>query len=95
MVVGSMELHLRLEGCNSLKDKRRVIRSVMDRVRHEFHVAIAEVDDHDLWGNACVGVACVSNDPRHAESILQHVIDAFDDYATVTVESVGKSIERY
>jgi uncharacterized protein YlxP (DUF503 family) len=66
----------------------------MDRVRHEFNVAIAEVEDQDLWGNATIGVACISNDPKHAESVLQHVVDAFDDYVTVSVESAVKSIER-
>jgi uncharacterized protein len=90
-----MEVQLRLEGCKSLKDKRRILRSVMDRVRHEFNVAIAEVEDQDLWGNACIGVACVSNDPRHAESILQHVVDAFDDYVSVSLVSAAKTIERY
>jgi uncharacterized protein YlxP (DUF503 family) len=94
MVVGSMEMQLRLEGCNSLKDKRRVLRSIMDRVRHEFNVAISEVEDQDLWGNATIGVACVSNDARHAESVLQHVVDAFDDYVSVSVVSAAKTIER-
>jgi uncharacterized protein len=94
VVVGSLEIQLRLEGCKSLKDKRHVIRSLMDRVRREFNVAIAEVDDHDLWGNSSIGVACVSNDPQHAESILRHVIDAFDASPQVVVDSVEKSIDR-
>lgn len=94
MVVGAVEIQVRLEGCHSLKDKRHVIRSLMDRIRHDFHVAIAETGDHDLWGNACIGVACVTTDPRHAESILQHVIDAFDDYSSINVQSVSRSIDR-
>jgi uncharacterized protein YlxP (DUF503 family) len=94
VIIGSLEIQLRLEGCESLKDKRRILRSLMDRVRHEFHVAIAEVDDTELWGNATVGVACVSNSARHADSILQHVIDAFDANPSVIVESVSRSTER-
>ena len=94
MVVGSMELQLRLEGCESLKDKRRILRSCLDRVRHDFNVAIAEVDYNNLWGNATVGVACVSNDPHHAESILQHVVYTFDTYPQVSVVSAAKTIER-
>lgn len=94
MVVGTLEIQLRLDGSNSLKDKRRVLRSVMDRVRHEFNVTIAEVEDNELWGNATIGVACVSNSTVHAESVLQHVLDAFDDYSSVSVESVAKSIDR-
>ena len=94
MIIGSMELELRLDGCRSLKDKRHVLRSLMDRARHDFNVAIAEVGDNDLWGNATVGVACVSNGAQHAESILQHVIDAFDACPDVSVESASKSVDR-
>ncbi|MFI5385703.1 MAG: DUF503 domain-containing protein [Fimbriimonadales bacterium] len=94
MVVGSIELQLRLEGCQCLKDKRRVLRGFMARIRRDFNVAIAEVDDHDLWGNATIGVACVSNDAHHAESVLQHVVDALDECSEVSVESAVKKIER-
>ncbi len=94
MVLGSIELQLRLEGCDSLKDKRQILRSLVDRVRREFNVAVAEVGDHELWGNATIGVACVSNDARHAESILQHVIDAFDACPKLSLEAVAKSVDR-
>ena len=94
MVVGTLELALRLEGCRSLKDKRAILRSLIDRARREFHVAIAETGDLQLWGNATIGVACVSNDPGHAESILQHVVDVFDANPSISVESVVKDIDR-
>jgi len=89
-----MEIQLRLDGCESLKDKRRVLRSLIDRMRHDFNVAISEVADQDLWGNATIGVACVSNDARHAESVLQHVLDAFDACPEVSVVSADKRVER-
>ena len=94
MIIGTAELELRLSGCESLKDKRRILRSLLERCRREFRVAIAEVDDQDLWGNACIGAACVSSDPRHAKSILQHVINAFDEDAEVEVVSANLRIER-
>ena len=94
MVVGTLCLTLRLEGCRSLKDKRQILRSLMDRARREFCVAIAEVGDHDLWGNAVVGVACVSTDAAHAESILQHVVDSFDSSPLIEVEAAVKEIDR-
>ena len=50
----------------SLKDKRRIVRGLIDRVRERFQVAAAEVDDQDVWQTAVVGFACVSNDARHA-----------------------------
>jgi uncharacterized protein YlxP (DUF503 family) len=89
-----MEIQLRLEGCESLKDKRRVLRSLIDRIRHDFHVAIAEVDDTELWGNATIGVACVSNNARHADSVLQHVLQTLDSNADIQVDGVSKWIEH-
>jgi len=94
MIVGTLELSLRLDGAFSLKDKRRVLRSLLDHARRDFKVSAAEVDDHDLWNSAIIGVACVSNDSAHAESILQSVIDLFDTHPEVAVESADKHIER-
>ena len=91
MIVGTLELSLRLDGCYSLKDKRRILRSLMTRSRTSFQVAIAEVDDQDLWNSAVLGVACVSNAPRHAESVLQQVLELFDACPDVAVEAAEKS----
>ena len=58
----------------SLKDKRRIIKSLMTRIRNKYNVSIAEVDFHDVWGTAEIGVACVSTDGRHAHAQLSEVI---------------------
>lgn len=89
-----LEVSLNLPGTESLKDKRRILRSAIEKARNEFHVAIAEVDDQDLWGNATLGVACVSNDPLHAESVLGHVVNLFDENPDVEVANVWREIER-
>lgn len=73
MVVGITKLTLHLPTCHSLKDKRQIIKSVMARVRHQFEVAIAEVEEHDRWQIARLGVSCVSNSSQHADQILEHV----------------------
>ena len=87
-------LCLKLDSCRSLKDKRQILRSLMDKTRRDFGVAIAEVGDHDLWNSAVVGISCVSNDSTHAESILQHVVDAFDGIPLVEVEEAIRDVER-
>jgi uncharacterized protein len=94
MVVGTLELTLRIDGAFSLKDKRRVLRSLLDHAKRDFHVAAAQVADHDLWNSAVIGIACVSNDAGHAESVLQHVLDLFDAHPEVGVEDAIKVIER-
>ena len=63
-----LELHL-LES-NSLKDKRRVLKSLKDRIRNAFNVAVAEVDPTDLWQSASLGGVTVSSGVRHANGIL-------------------------
>jgi uncharacterized protein YlxP (DUF503 family) len=88
MIVGAMLLDLRLDGCRSLKDKRRIVRSLLERTRTQFHVAIAEVDDMDLWQNAGIGVSCVSNNQVLAESTLRHVLDFIDENPLVETASV-------
>ena len=89
-----LEISLKLAGTQSLKDKRRIIRSLAEKARNEFHVAIAEVDDQDLWGNATLGVACVTNDPVHAESVLGHVVKLFEEHPETEVANAWTEIER-
>jgi uncharacterized protein len=73
MVIGSLVLTLHLPQSQSLKAKRQVISSLTSRVRHTFNVAVAEVDSLDSWQLAVIGVACVSNDRRHADEMLNKV----------------------
>lgn len=75
MIVGVLELDLGFPGHRSLKTKRQVLRSIKDRVAHKFNVAIAEVGGQDLWQRGTLGVACVSTDRRHAEEMLQKVVN--------------------
>ena len=73
MFVGALILELYLPQCRSLKDKRQVIKSVMDRTRQRFNVAVAEVGKNDLWQAATLGVACVSNSEGSAREMLAGV----------------------
>jgi len=59
----------------SLKDKRKTLNSIISRVRNQFNVAIAEMDNQDLWQLATLGIACLSNDSKQVNSILSNVVD--------------------
>lgn len=72
MIVGVAEITLHLPDSHSLKDKRQVVSSIVARVRQRFGVAIAEVEEHDRWQIAKLGMSCVSNSHQHAEEVLQH-----------------------
>lgn len=75
MVVGVCRLTISIAESYSLKDKRRVVKSLVERVRHRFNVAVAEVDEHEVWNTSVIGVACVSTGSGHAEEILAHVVN--------------------
>jgi len=75
MIVGVCTIELRLHGAHSLKSKRQVLKSITSRVKNKFNVAIAEVDDQDVWQRGVLGVAVVSTALDHANSILNKVVN--------------------
>ena len=87
MIIGTLEMHLRIEGSYSLKDKRRVLSGLLEKARRDFQVSISEIADHDLLNVATIGAACVSTEARHCESVLQKVLDRFDACGNVSVVS--------
>lgn len=73
MVVGLLTLEVHLPYAHSLKDKRQVLRSLKDRLRSHFNVAVAEVDHQELWQRATIGVVSISNEQAHVSRLLENV----------------------
>lgn len=71
--IGVLTLEMRFENSHSLKDKRHVVQSLKERLRHKFNVAVAEIDYQDLWQRAAVAAVTVSSDHGHAALVLQSV----------------------
>ncbi len=82
IAVGSWDLSL--PECRSLKEKRRVVKSLKERLQHRFHVSVAETRHHDVWTRAELTAAVVTTDRGHADSILDK-LDLF-------VERDGRAI---
>src|SRR5262245_5871750 len=74
MPVGLLTLELHIADARSLKDKRQILRSLKDRLRRKFNIAIAEIDFHDVWQSSTVGIVTLSNAEQHVEESLQHVL---------------------
>ncbi len=74
MNVGVCRIELRLPENQSLKGKRREIKSIITRLQNNYNVSVAEIDNQDLWQLATLGVACVSNHRRHADETLANVV---------------------
>ena len=70
MPIGLLTLEIRIADARSLKDKRHVVRSLKDRLRAHFNVAVAELDHQELWQRARVGVVSISGDGKHLEESL-------------------------
>jgi uncharacterized protein YlxP (DUF503 family) len=73
VVVGLATFELHLNGCQSLKDKRRILKSLKDRLQNRFNVSVAETDHHDQWQRAELACCVVSTEQRHAASVLSSV----------------------
>jgi uncharacterized protein YlxP (DUF503 family) len=74
MIIVAARITLMIPENDSLKGKRRVVKSLIEKVRHKFDAAIAEVGDNDLWQKAKIGVALVGNDAQLLSSRLQQIM---------------------
>ena len=88
MTVGVLRLTLLLHGVDTLKDKRRILRRLRDRIRSRFNVSWSEVDDQDHPGRASLGVVAVSGDGRYLDGLLNKVVDAVEE------AYVGELVDR-
>jgi uncharacterized protein len=99
MPIAYLTLELRIENAHSLKDKRQVLRSLKDRLRHSFNIAIAEIEATDLWQRATLGVVSISDSRDYLEGLMRNVereatrlannagaeiVDSFMDFAEPT-----------
>ncbi len=91
MVVGILRLTLSIPGAQSLKDKRHVLRKIVDRARSRYNASIAEVGENDVWQRAQIGVSVVSNDRRFVDEVLAKFTR--DVEANADVSLLGREVE--
>ena len=73
MPIGLLTLEIHIAEAQSLKDKRQILRSLKDRLRAHFNVAVAELEHQDLWQRSKIGVVSISGDGKHLEESLAAV----------------------
>jgi uncharacterized protein YlxP (DUF503 family) len=87
MIVACLRIRLHLPGCTSLKEKRFVLKSLKDRLRSRFNVAVCESDCQDKWQLAEIGIATVTTGRRGADRVLQAVVNYIEkDGRTVLLD---------
>lgn len=82
MPIAHLVLELRIEHAHSLKDKRQVVRSMKDKLRHSFNIAIAETDENDLWQCATLGAVSISSSRDYLEGLMNKVEAAAERIAS-------------
>jgi hypothetical protein len=85
MRVGILRVRLHIPLSNSLKSKRRVIKSLKDRLASRYNISIAESDLNDKWQMAEIAVAAISNDKRHLNSTLSDVLNYIEGFSEVNI----------
>lgn len=89
MVVGVCTVTLVLHDSHSLKDKRQVLKSVIEKVRNRFNVSVAETGSNDLWQRAEIGIAAVGNDKAFVNSVLDKVMNFIEGMHLAEVTDSG------
>jgi len=92
--IGVCRLRINIPESQSLKDKRRIVKSITSRLQKQFNISIAEVDDHNLWQMTTIGIACVSNNNHRVDEVINQVINTINrDYPTI--EIIEKETDYY
>jgi uncharacterized protein YlxP (DUF503 family) len=92
MIIGTAKINLYANWVHSLKEKRMVVKSILAKVKNKFNVSIAEIENQDYHQTITIGIACVSNDTGHANSMLQQVIDYIENNTEAIMENVDIEI---
>lgn len=90
-VVGILNIRLVIRSANTLKDKRRIIKSLKDRVKNNFNVSVSEIGTLDHCQYSRLGIAMVGNDKGYVNSVLSNLLNMFR--ISTSVELVGYHLE--
>ncbi|GMR04458.1 MAG: DUF503 domain-containing protein [Thermodesulfobacteriota bacterium] len=95
MVIVVCRITLALHGNRSLKGKRQIVKSLVNKVRNRFNVSVAEVGDNDLWQRAVIGVSAVGNDRSFLNSKMDKVINLIEGLNTAEIVSRDMEIMNF
>ncbi|QEY34809.1 DUF503 domain-containing protein [Caproiciproducens galactitolivorans] len=92
MIIGAAEITLYAPWVRSLKEKRMVVKSILNKVRNRFPVSAAETGLQDVHQTAVIGVACVAGTVSQADSILDHVIGFIEENTDAQITNIARGI---
>ncbi len=93
MVIGVCRVEISIPNSFSLKDKRRVLKSIITRTRNRFNVSISEIEENDNWQRAVLGISSISNNAHYTNKVLNEVINYMEKDKGLIL--LGYSIELF
>ena len=92
MIIGTCKIYLYAQWVSSLKEKRMIVKSIVEKTKHKFNVSIAEVEEQDTHKSIVIGFACVTNQVIHANSIIDNVLNFIEKNTDAIVEKTDIEI---
>lgn len=92
MVVGTLLIEFHIHENDSLKGKRKIVKSMVDKIKHRFNVAVAEVGSNDKWQRIELGISTIGNDRRHIDSSLNNILDYIESLYLAEIVDVKTEV---
>jgi uncharacterized protein YlxP (DUF503 family) len=85
MVIGVCKIFLSISNAFSLKEKRQIVKSIIQRLKSRYNASVAEVAYNDKWKNAVIGIACISNEAGHADSMMANMVNFVENDSRIVM----------
>lgn len=92
MIIEAATIKLYAPWVHSLKEKRMVVKSLIDKTKNKFNVSISEVDEQDFHQTIVLGLACVTGTVSHADSMMDSILTFIEDNADAEIMEVQREI---
>lgn len=92
MVTVILTVYLDIPGVGSLKEKRRILKSLLTRLRNDFNISIAEVDNNDVLRSATIGAAIVSNNSSFGNQVIAKVVNKIEASHEVLIRDYSTEV---
>lgn len=92
MIIGICTCEIYIFNANSLKSKRSVVKSIIEKSKNRFNISIAEVGENDKWQKSIIAFSTISNDQRFVEETIEKVINFFDSYSEIEIINIKREI---
>lgn len=92
MIIGICTCEIFIFNANSLKSKRSVVKSIIEKSKNRFNISISEVGENDKWQKSIIAFSTISNDQKIVEETIEKVINFFDSYSEIEIINIKREI---